>query len=503
MNDSVTPAGAASRPQPTRPIWAIMAVLMIVEAVVASSTAMPLPALPAWLRLYGDPIAVGWIMTAYLLVAASCAALCGSLGDRFGRKRVIIAILIVVMTGSIVSAVSDRLDLIILGRCLQGPSGALMPLLLGLSRETLPPQRVALGFGLIIASGSFFGAISYPVAGHLIDTFGPSSIFWALAALCAVGLVGTIVILPGTAKVEQLVKIDWLGGILFAPGVALILMAVSSTGRGGLMGQLVIPMVVSSAVLLIVWYRHESRHPAPLIDVGLLKNRHCLAAYVLVGLLAVGGFQMAEVGALLLQQPRWTGAGLALTATVAGFVKLPAVATGAASSALAGWVTDRIGPLMVILVCGVLAGGAALVAIAFHETMLQVFIVLMLVSASTAAIYSVIPVLVTIGAPLERTSEALGVMAVVRATSQGIGAQLLAVILASSTISAPGSKVRFPDQAAYGLSFGYIAATFGAIVLIAWFVLGGSARRGAGGRAGSPRFPQPVRPWRGLRRDRC
>jgi MFS family permease len=461
--DSRTSTEADDRPAP----WKVMTVLILAEICAASCLSMPLPALSAWLHMYGSPIAVGWIMSSFLLVSAATAALCGSLGDLFGRKRVMMTILAVVMVGSVVSASTEQLGWVIAGRCLQGVAGAVLPLALGLSREVLPPHRVAVGFGIIIASASGASALGFPIAGFMTDQYGPSSIFWVLGFFAVVALVGIGAVLPRTAGRPGTARdIDWLGGILFAPAVALLLLAVSGSRQGGWMAQLVWPMLIAGLALIVIWYRHERRHAAPLIDVRLLANGYCMIALLLTAMLAVGVFQITETASLLLQQPTWTGVGLAMSATATGLLKLPATLAGSISSVATGWLAGRWGPWPCVLIGGLTTCAAAFSAMMFHDSIFAIFVLAMVVIIGLTAVYTSVPILIALGTPADRTSEAMGIMAVVRAIFQGVGAQLVAVILASWVVVGP-TGIQFPANTAYAAAFGYMGLTALPIVLIA------------------------------------
>ncbi|MET0362202.1 MAG: MFS transporter [Sphingobium sp.] len=463
--------------------WKVMLALIMAEISAASALAMPLPALASWLEMYGSPIAVGWIMSSFLLVSAAVAALCGSLGDRYGRKRVILIILTFLIIGSVMSAWTDQLGWVIAGRCLQGAVGAVLPLILGLSREALPPAKVSMGFGIIIASASGASAIGFPVAGYLTDHFGPSSIFWVLVLLgvLAFGAIGLI--LPASRPPARAVQgVDWLGGLLFAPAVALILLGISGGRQGGWMATMMWPMLLVGAVMLVFWYWHERRHPAPLIDVRLFTDRRCQIALVVAALVAVGAFQMTEAVALLLQQPVWTGAGLALTATMAGLFKLPGTIGGTLSSIVTGLVAGRRGPLPGLIGGAALIVATSVLAIFFHDEVAAVVIAYVMVSIGVTAVYTSVPILIALGTPADRTSEAMGVMAVVRALFQGTGAQIVAVLLASWTVTGP-TGIQFPADTAYSVVFAYVGLTALLIVLIALPLLGRSLRPAVGGVA--------------------
>jgi len=436
--------------------WKVIAVLILAEICGTSALAMPIPALSAFLHTYGSAIAAGWIMSSFLLVSASVAALCGSLGDRFGRKPVMMAVLAVVFVGSVMSAPTESFGWVVAGRCLQGAAGATIPLSLGLVREVLPPHRVSFGFGIILASSSAAAALGFPISGYMTDNYGPSSIFWFVALFAAFALVGIGLILPRPVRSDPSGQaIDWVGGIVFAPAIALLLLAISAGRQAGWLADLAWPMAIAGLFLLAFWFRHESRHAAPLINVRLLSNRYCGVGLVVIALVAIGAFQISETVSLLLQQPTWTGIGFGMTATLVGLLKLPTTGAGALSSLATGWFAGRWGPVPCTLAGASIVAASSFAALPFLDSLAIVAVALLTINMGLAVALTSVPVLLALGTPQDRTSEVMGVMAVVRSLFQGVGAQVVAVILASWVVIGP-NDVHYPAATAYRGAFVYI-----------------------------------------------
>ena len=94
---------------------------------------------------------VSWVLTGYLISAAVATPVIGRLGDIYGKKRVLIAVLVVMSVATTVCALATTLPVLIAGRFVQGTSGGIYPLAFGIIRDEFPRERVAWGVGLMSA----------------------------------------------------------------------------------------------------------------------------------------------------------------------------------------------------------------------------------------------------------------------------------------------------------------------------------------------------------------
>ncbi|SCW90473.1 Major Facilitator Superfamily protein [Sphingobium faniae] len=436
--------------------WSILSLLMAAEVVSGFESSMILAGLGAWLRIYGDPIGVGWIVSAYMLVSAAAAALCGRLGDIYGRKRMLVIVIVITGCGSLISAVAPSLTWVVIGRAIQGLAGAIIPLCYGLAREHMPANKLSIAIGAITATAAAASAAGLLLGGVLTDHFGPQSIFWASGVTAL--LIAPILMsgLPGSLRPVQSGTIDWLGGILFAPAIGALLLVFSNGRNWGWTSAATLWLALAGIALLAIWYWHERRLQQPLIDVRLLGNRNCLLGNLIMACAAVGVMQMTQLTSLLLQQPTWTGAGLGTTATFVGILKFPALFLGIISSLLAGWAVGRYGGKAPVLLGCLLMTVASTIGVFEAHSILLLFVTICLGSMGVTAVYAALPSIIIAASPHDRTSEATGLMAVVRSMSQAIGAQVLAICLASSTILSADGKA-FPDSSAYMLAFLFMA----------------------------------------------
>jgi MFS family permease len=230
---------------------------------------------------YGNPVKVGWLITAFALTAAASAAICGRLGDIYGRSRVLVCILAVALGGSVLSASTDDLTLIIVGRALQGASMAILPLCFGLLRENAPTERIPFGVGIL--GGTYVGTSGAAglLGGVLVDMGTWQSIFVVSAASAGLAIALVLLFLPASPRRQQYGSVDLVGGLIFVPAIASILLAFSQANMSG-WTWLSVSLLGLGGGALILWARYELAHQNPLINVRLLANRQILLTNVCI-----------------------------------------------------------------------------------------------------------------------------------------------------------------------------------------------------------------------------
>lgn len=445
-----------------------MTPLVVADLMAAFESAMVLAALSTMISQYGDPVMVGWMVTGYLLVSAAGAAIIGRLGDMFGRKRVLLLVMAVAVAGSVVSAAASSLWAVIAGRAVQGFAVVVLPLCFGLMREHLPSSRIPTCIGVITATSSIGSAIGLIGGGMIIDSFDWRSIFIASSMFGAVAIAVAGALLPPSEGITAHGSIDWLGGVLFAPAIAALLFAASSGGDWGWTHPAILPTGIGGTLLLAFWARRELRCQHPLIDLRLFTDRNVSIAYVCLFLAALGSMQVLQFFMLFAQQPTWTGTGLGLSATAAGVLKLPAMVVTVIGAPISGWAIGRLGGRPVIIAGLVLCSVSWLGMLVRPSGIYWTASMLASCALGIGIVYTVIPNMIVAAAPPDRTSEATGLLTVVRALVAAIGAQLMMILLGTSTVGATPDVGRYPSAAAYSLTLLVLFALSVTAALAAW-----------------------------------
>jgi MFS family permease len=449
-----------------RPFALVLITLIIGEATGAFEATMLTVAIPHLIEEFQvTTVDVGWAVTGFFLVAGASAAIGGRLGDLVGRKRGLIAVLILSVLGSVISVGFGTFPAIVAGRAIQGVSGAVLPLLMGLVREAVAEKRVALSIAVVAGTVSIAGAAGFFVAGILIDTVGWHAIFIASAALAIVAAIASAIFLaPSPVLFRKGDRIDWLGGILFIPALALVLFGVSSSRGAGWGSLLVWGPILAGLAVGAFWVRWELRNPAPMLNIRLLKEPKfalTMAMIAFLGLGPLGGFFLIQP--VLLQYPVDAPVGLGLSATLAGTLALVLALFGYAASPFAGALAGRTGARTASI-----AGIAVLTVVmplifVFRDDLWAIIAIFFVQSIAMTFALTSIPNLVAESVPAENMSEGTGFYVVVRSIFQSASISLVALALASSV--APDTQ--FPDVGALGIAMALLGgATLAALVTV-------------------------------------
>ncbi|MET0370545.1 MAG: MFS transporter [Sphingobium sp.] len=473
-------------PKPGRGSFPLIIVALgMAEMTCAFESSMIYMVLSSLYKEYGDPVRVGWLLTAFTLTSAGSAAICGRLGDLFGRRRVLLIMLTIALAGSLLSAFAHNLTLVIVGRAMQGSTMAVLPLCYGLLRENFDSNRMTRGVGLLGAAYALGTGAGMIAGGAIVDRFHWQGIFFVSAGAAVLAIILALVLVPRSPAQPRSGRMDIAGGVFFAPAIALILLGFMQLAKVKDGATLAIGMIASGLLMLALWARHELRHENPLIDVRLLKNRSILFANLCIFFIGIGPMLSITVVMPLLEQPLWTGTGFGLPATVTGFLKLPSNAMSIFAVIVAGYAASRYG-VRPLLIMAAMVSAVGWAVIAAGSNILILFIVLQAVALIPVQtiLFALTPRIVMEAAPHDRTSEATGLTQVIRALGQALGAQIMGYLLATSLVSSPHHSGTYPAASAYTLTF-IAMCLFSALALAAAFALPRQTVAGYVGRGGT------------------
>jgi EmrB/QacA subfamily drug resistance transporter len=248
-----------------------------------------LPSIQAGLGV--TPGNLEWVVNAYVLALATLILVGGTLGDRYGRKRVYLAGLVVFTAFSAGCALAPDDQALIACRALQGAGGALMaPLTLAILVEAYPEERRTAAIGVwAAAAGIGFGAGPI-VGGLLIGAFDWSAVFWVNVPLGIAALVLTLRVVRESRN-PRARRLDPVGAVLIGGAVFLFTYALIETNEHAWVSAYTIALLASAAVLLAGFLAWEARVRDPMVELRLFRSRPFVTGSVVYGVsyLALAG----------------------------------------------------------------------------------------------------------------------------------------------------------------------------------------------------------------------
>ncbi|WP_427004893.1 MFS transporter [Pseudarthrobacter sp. H2] len=436
----------------------IITVLIATELVGTFESAMIFIALPRLMvKFEADAATAGWAATAFLLVAAASAAICGRLGDVYGRKRLLVIVLSISIVGSIISFSSGTLEGVIIGRAFQGAAGATLPLGLGIAREALPKAKVPGAIALVAAVSFIAGAGGSLIAGILLDFGSWQGLFVVSGVL---GLIATVMAMtmlkPSTGLDEDRKKLDYIGGLLFAPAVALVLYGLTNSATWGITDSRTLRFVLGGLVVAAIWCWWELRVTNPMINLRLLKTNKMALTQLVTAILSIGPLVAASiVGPMVMLSPVGSPVGLGLSATMAGLVIFGAASVSFLCSPISGRIAAKMGARRALLIGIVICSmGFGMLFWAQHNLITFIIAMNVMFLGSMFA-YTAFPNLVAESVPVENTSEGMGINTVTRTIFMAVGTTVTTMALTTSTVTDTG----VPTESAFGLAYIIILGT--------------------------------------------
>jgi MFS family permease len=437
----------------TRPVWVIVTVLIIADIVSSIESSMMLLALPRLMEAFDSNAAdVSWVITAFLLVGAVSAAICGRLGDIYGRRRLLIILLLVSVIGSIVSISTGTLVGVVVGRAIQGVAGGILPLCFGIAREHLPAKRVPMAIALIAATAMLAAAIGGLISGVVLDNLDWHYLFVVAGVIAVVAAVACFA-LPTSRIVARVERIDYVGAALFTVAIALILLGLTRSATWTWADARTIGCVVGGVVVMAAWIGWELRQDSPMINIRMFARRKLALSLTAMIVLATGVLGGATVILpLIYVTPVDAPVGLGLTATAAGAFGAGATLIAFAAAPISGRIASRAGARAALLV-GTVLGLIGTIGVALlHGTVPGMVASAVCFLVATSFITTALPNLVVEEVPAENTSEMTGMITVARTAFTGVGTAIVTLLLSASVV--PGTQ--FATAGAFNTVFVFI-----------------------------------------------
>ena len=270
--------------------WWVLAVMSVGTLLVFLDDTVVNTALPRIaVDLDASTSALQWVVDAYVLVLAGLLLLCGSIGDRYGRKRMMTLGLVVFGVAAAGAALADSTGMLIAMRALQGLGAALvLPATLSIVVSVFPRHERAKAIAVWTAVGGLGIALGPVAGGSLIEAADWSAAFWLFVPFVVAALVGMTVV--PESRDPRRIGLDVPGAVLGTAGLTALVYAIIRGGEAGWDKGAVLGSFAAAAVLLVAFAVVEVRASAPMLPLRFLRERDLAGAVLLIGIVLFAMF---------------------------------------------------------------------------------------------------------------------------------------------------------------------------------------------------------------------
>ncbi|GAB3442218.1 MFS transporter [Streptomonospora sediminis] len=410
-----------------------MAVLAFAGIVVSLMQTVVIPLVPILPRLVGASAAdTTWAITVTLLASAVATPVVGRLGDMYGKRRMLLVSVSLLVIGSVVCGLSTSLPPLIAGRALQGLAAGVIPLGISIMRDELPGERLGSAIALMSASLGVGGALGLPAAAFLAERTDWHVLFWASAGLGALAFVLVTAIVP-EARVRTGGRFDALGAAGLSAALVCLLLAISKGADWGWTSATTIGLFCAAAAVLVLWGLWELRTRQPLVDLRTSMRRQVLLTNAASTVFGFAMFAMSLVFPQLLQLPASTGYGLGESMVTVGLVMGPSGVVMVAMAPVSARISKLGGPKTTLMLGAVVVACGYGLSIVFMSGVWHLVLVSSVIGAGIGLAYGAMPALVMAAVPVSETAAANSLNTLMRSIGTSVSSAVAGAVLTGMT----------------------------------------------------------------------
>ena len=373
--------------------WITLTILSLIGLIIVYGETMIIPAIPDLVKDFNIPYnTTAWILTAYLIAGAVATPIVGKLSDIYGKKKILLIVMIIYTTGTSFGIISNDISTMIIARTIQGIGMSVFPIAFTIIREKFPENKLSIAQGILTSIFAAGGVIGLSLGATTIEYFGWRSTFISISPLA---LILTLIIMRFIHVKEQeennnniipLSKnIDIKGAIALTATISSFLISITLLGNSDsadfnntINSSLVILFSVLSIISLFILILFQRRTHIPLIDLNLIKDRILLPTNILLMTIGISMFMIYQTISILIRNPPPSGFGG--SAIDAANVQLPFMIISLIISVLSGFLISRFGNIKPTIIGSVISVIGFSSLFIYHSTELEIIINLSIIA---------------------------------------------------------------------------------------------------------------------------
>ena len=381
--------------------WLTLAILGSTLLIIMYSQTMLIPAIPDIIKEFNISYnSASWILTAYLISGAVMTPVTGKLSDIYGRKKIIVVIIIIYIIGTSLGGLSIDISSLIISRTIQGIGISMLPLAFGMIRDQFPRDKLAIGVGIfssMFAAGSVVGLVA---GAYIIQNIEWHFTFllilpfaftlWLIIMRFIYDIRFPISLLKADTNMDShqdnnvnvrekrsydlniLKSLDIKGVLSLSVTIISFLVIISYLGTnsnndndGVSKTDIIILLIIGSASLLF-FITTERRSNSPLIDFNLMGNKIILCANILLLISFLSMFIVYQTIPVLVRSP--TPVGLGGDAITTANIQLSFTIISLVFAPISGFILSKLGNVKPTIAGTVISTIGFSLLLALHST---------------------------------------------------------------------------------------------------------------------------------------
>lgn len=437
---------------------------------------MLLPALPQLIDEFDLSYNTSsWILSAYLVAGAVMTPVSGKLSDIYGKKKIMIILILIYTIGLIISPLSSNFFMLLISRILQGIGISVFPVTFGLVREHFPREKLALSQGVISSMFAGGSVLGLAIGGTIVQYYSWRLTFFSIIpiAICLIFIIMRFIPTEkkviGNSKIknhESNERFDLRGSILLGVSIITFLLFITFLKTDSLDENYTLlnfnKIPLTSLICLIffissfiAFLSFERKTKFPLISSRLFLDRRILASNIILLIVGMSMFTIFQTLPILAQSPYPVG--FNNNPLQMSIVQLPFALVLLILGPLAGFMISRIGQTTPLLIGTIaMSLGFSLILLGrLNEFYISLYLVIISIGLSLTNVSSTN--IVMMQSSFEQIGISLGISNLLRIIGSSIGPTIAGLFMQTHLFPIDLSKNQnqyFPTAAAYDLIFG-------------------------------------------------
>jgi MFS family permease len=486
--------------------WKVVAILSSIATMVMYAETMLVPAIPDLIKDFNITYSTSsWILTTYLITAAVMTPVAGKLSDIYGKKKILLIIMIFYTVGVSIAGFSTNIDFLLIARGFQGVGLSMFPIAFSIVRAQFPRQKMAIGQGIITSMYGGGAVIGLSIGGTIIQHYSWHFTFFTLIPI-ALGLVLIIWrfihvdkegVEPKRKQQQQIQRqqqeaettdktdnseylekkttiaknskfatsngsLDIRGAITLAVAITSFLLVITyleigtgannnSTGSSSTIS--IATFLIAGIISLTFFIFIEKRSASPLFDFGLLLNRRILLANLMIIIVGFSMFIVFQTIPILVENPQPVGFGG--DPISAANVQLPFALVFLVFGPASGLIISKLGSMKPIIVGTVVSTIGFFGLVVFHSTefLLSLNLAIISIGLSLSSVGAQNVIILSI--PRQNSGASLGMTTFLRIVGSSVAPALSGMFMQGYqyAINIGGNLQFFPSSESYNLIF--------------------------------------------------